>query len=132
MVSRFSNPALPLTAPPTASGRPWYAKAFYWITAPFVDGQEGLSLTRFLAIYFAILVGHLVEHQHAITANTLWLALASIATAFGKSTFTFLLRRLEMRSVIAQSDTTSETHVVTEQKVIEERRDPVLGIEPTP
>lgn len=101
-----------------AAARSWVADAFRWLFAPLVDGWHGLSLTRFLAIYFALLVGHLTEATHTLPANALWLSLAAIAAAFGKTTFTFLLSRMESRATVSQSDARTETI----SRVIQERR----------
>jgi len=82
--------------------RRWVAVAFVWLLAPLVDRWHGLSLTRFLAIYFALLCGHTIEQTHSVSINVLWLALATIATAFGKSTFTFLLARMEHKASVSE------------------------------
>lgn len=67
---------------------------FRFVFAIVVDSWDGLSLTRFLAVLFAYLVYFSVTALNGqITTNTLWLALAAASIAFGKSTFTFFLRR---------------------------------------
>lgn len=107
-------------------GRMWWLwfwircvpNVFWFFAYPFVDKRgEGLSLTRFMAISFVVLIFHVVESNgvHTISANTLWLALACFAVAFGKSTFTFLLSRMEMK---AQNQTV-ETITTDTAKVIE-------------
>ena len=99
-----------LAAPQRRSGdrpRAWPVRYWFWITAPLVDGQEGLSLTRFLSIYFALLIGRLVIATHVLTANMLWLAIVCCAVAFGKSVFTFLLTRMTLQS--GTQDTTTIT-----------------------
>lgn len=107
----------PWTESPCLKGGVWLCR---WLTAPFVDGQEGLSLTRFISIYFAFLVGVSVEKQGGvITWTALWMAMISAAIAFGKSTFTFLLRRVQLGSVT--SDVT---------QTIRRERDPALGVDP--
>lgn len=93
-----------------------------WFLAPFVDGWEGLSLTRFLAIYFAVVVGHAIEAGHAISGNTVWLAIAAAAIAFGKSTFTFFLRRVSLQS--QSTDLTARVETI--------KKDATLGYEPAP
>lgn len=136
MTSPIARHSLPLTTPELPPpDAPWYRKSWVWITAPLVDGQEGLSLTRFLAIYFAYLCGQSVQLSNGrISINALWLALAAAAIAFGKSTFSFLLRRLEMRSLLSRSEEDSEQRVTinSTQRVIQDRRDASAGIEPAP
>lgn len=91
----------PVSESPALKALVW---AFRFVFALVVDGWEGLSMTRFLAIYFASLVGYSVREQHGvISGNALWLALAAAAIAFGKSTFTFLLRRLSLVSTSADT-----------------------------
>jgi hypothetical protein len=63
--------------------------------APIVDHWKGPSITRILALYFAALVGYVIVSTRAISLNALWLSLASLAAAFGKSTFSFLLQRMQ-------------------------------------
>jgi hypothetical protein len=89
--------------------RAWPVRWWIWFTAPLVDGQDGLSLTRFLAIYFAIMVVHVVESTHTISPNALWVILAIFATAFGKSTFTFLLTKASIASQTSTTETTTTT-----------------------
>lgn len=101
----------------------WCAR---FLTAPFVDGQEGLSLTRFLAIYFAYLAGVSVQKSNgAISGNALLLCLISASIAFGKSTFTFLLHRWGVKAAVA--DITQRSTVI-----VREERDPQLGADPSP
>lgn len=91
----------------------WLLAAWIFMSAPLVDGREGLSLTRFLSIYFASLVGYSVKEQKGvITLNALWLALASAAIAFGKSTFTFLLRRMAYRGEGKQIDINTRSEII--------------------
>ena len=86
-----------------SDARAWPVRYWFWVTAPLVDGQDGLSLTRFLSIYFALLIGRLVIATNVLTANMLWLAFMCCAVAFGKSTFTFFLMRLSMKSTTKDS-----------------------------
>ena len=106
----------------------WYVRTWDWVTAPFVDGQEGLSLTRILSVFYAVIVWHSVESEHGIGLNALWLALASIACAFGKSSFSFLLRRINLMAEVRETS----TRTTAESRTIEERRDYDSQIEPSP
>lgn len=108
--------------------RAWYiaivAEPFWFVLSLLVDKRgEGLSLTRFMAIAYTVLVFKAVVNNHPIGANTLWLALASFAVAFGKSTFTFLLTRASLRSQTTQADVTVAETV---------KKDVTLGYQPTP
>ena len=85
---------------------------FWFFTFLLVDKRgEGLSLTRFMAVAYTVLVFNAVLGNHSIGANVLWLALATFAVAFGKSTFTFLLARASLQSNTAQVDTTAKIDV---------------------
>lgn len=117
----------------TEGGRRWprtYA-AFRWCTKPICDHDGAPSITRCLAIYFAALVGHSVENhpQHEITTNALWLALASLSAAFGKSTFTFLLSKAQLVASSVQTNATTVSRQVVE--TIRSTRDKETG-EPGP
>src|SRR3954463_91783 len=102
----------------------FHVRAWQFWLAPFVDRYVGVSITRLIALYFAYLVGLSIRLSHGtVGANALWLGLASIAAAFGKSTFTFLLQRMELKSTSVQTDARSESI----STVITERRDPSAG-----
>lgn len=110
-------------------GQWWITRVWVAATIPVRDKPGmSLSLTKILAIYFAVLLWHMVETKHDFTGTQLGLALAIFAVAFGKSTFTYFLKRNEFTTSIMQAD----VHVETENKEIIERRDPEHGIEPTP
>lgn len=114
----------PVTASPTLRGLVWL---FRFIFALVVDGWEGLSLTRFIAIEFAGLVAYsVIKSGGRISGNALFLAIISASIAFGKSTFTFFLRkwRGESSSVDMTADVTYHTDAPL--------RDPDRGIQPTP
>lgn len=112
---------------------PWYVliftEPFWFVMWPLTDKRgEGLSLTRILACLFSGLAVHVAEETHVITANTLWVILACFAVAFGKSTFTFLLTRISLRSQTTQADVKVDATVRT----ITERRESGGGVyEPT-
>lgn len=113
-------------------GQWWITRTWIAATTPVRDKPGmSLSLTKLLAIYFAAFLWHVVETKHDFTGTQLGLALAIFAVAFGKSTFTFFLKRNEFRTAIAQADVHVET-VHRDVKEIIERRDPDAGIEPTP
>lgn len=113
------------------SDHPWYVllvtEPFWFLFWPLTDKRgEGLSLTRILACAFGCEDLHIMETNHAVTANQLWLALACFAVAFGKSTFTFLLTRIQLRSQTAQVDVKAAVEQTVH--VFDEAR----GFEPTP
>ena len=102
---------------------------FWFFTFLLVDKRgEGLSLTRFMAVAYTVLVFNAVLGNHPIGANVLWLALATFAVAFGKSTFTFLLARASLQSNTAQVDTTAKIDAT----VTTVTKDASLGWQPTP
>lgn len=77
----------------------WYRRVWEFSMAPVVDDYRGLSLTRIIAVFLMVLIGHEVfVHEQGLTWIDFWIALAAIATAFGKSVFTFLLTRVSLRS----------------------------------
>lgn len=123
MAMRALTPA-PVETSPTLKAGIWL---FRFVFALVVDGWEGLSMTRFLAMYFASLVGYSVRELHGvISGNALWLALAAAAIAFGKSTFTFLLRRISLTS------SSVDVNVNATVREIQERRQAGGGLyEPT-
>lgn len=88
--------------------------------APVVDDYKGLSLTRFIAVALIVMVGHEVfVHEKGLTWIDFWVALAAIATAFGKSVFTILLSRVGLQS--QSRDVTEKVDVTLRQ--IQERRE---------
>jgi hypothetical protein len=102
-----------------------------WRRCPWVDRETGcMSITRSMAIYFAILVGHIVERTHDISWTAFLLALTAGAMAFGKSYFGQLLTRLTIG--VAGTANTSLSVVNETRRTIEERRDYDRGHEPTP
>ncbi len=80
----------------------WFVVAWQWLLAPIVEGWCGISLVRLLCIYFAWKVGQ----QPTITLNALWLALASLAAAFGEKVFVKLINQLSYKGRGEQRDTT--------------------------
>lgn len=101
----------------------------FWL-APLVDHYQGLSITRLIAVFFAGLVGLSIYLQGGVVgANALWLGLASISAAFGKSTFTFLLTKAQLASQTTQSTVTTVSKEVVEH--IRSTRDKATG-EPGP
>lgn len=80
-----------------------------WRRLPFVDSHTGdISITRALAIYFAWKAGRVIDYNHGVTLNVLWLCLASLSAAFGKSTFGFLLTRMSYRGEAKQENRTED------------------------
>lgn len=70
-----------------------------WTLAPLVDHWKGLSLTRFIAIFCCVVVGHeIFVHEHGLTWVDFWLIIAAIGTAFGKMTFEAVLQRIGLQS----------------------------------
>lgn len=62
--------------------------------APITDKPHyELSLTKLLAIGFAIIDLHVIEETHTVTWAGFWLALAALATAFGRSMFLAFLNK---------------------------------------
>lgn len=83
-----------------------------WRRFPFVDAHSGdISITRSLAIYFAWVDGQEIG-KNGVTMNALWLALACLAAAFGKSTFTFLIDRKRC----ADTPSIAPTQTITDPK----------------
>lgn len=115
---------------------PWYVliftEPFWFLFWPLTDKRgEGLSLTRILAAVFGYVDLHIMEITHSVSGNQLWLALACFAVAFGKSTFTFLLTRIALRSQSTQTDVKAE--ITQTIRTISERRDAGGGLyEPAP
>lgn len=97
-------------------------RAWEFLLAPFVDSYVGISITRLLAIFYALLIWHAVENAHVINNSALTLAIVTLAAAFGKSTFTFFLRRAEFKQSSTQSDATSTTIIDETKRLIDERR----------
>lgn len=101
----------------------------FWL-APLVDHYQGISITRVIALFFAGMVGVSIVMQHGeIGANTLWLGLAAISAAFGKSTFTFLLSKAQLASATVQQTVTTVSRETVEH--IRATRDTATG-EPGP
>lgn len=89
-----------------------------------------LSLTKILSIAFATVDIHVIERSNdKLTWMHVLLAIVCMATAFGKSTFTFLLRRLEVKGSAALIE---QNVKATIDQTITARRLPDLGFEPTP
>jgi hypothetical protein len=105
-----------------------WQRALQFCLAPVVDGYKGISITRLMSIQFAVLVWVSVTQQLPVSMNTLWLALAAMAAAFGKSTFSFLLTRMQRSDTHTEARTVNETITHT----IQERRDTGAGFEATP
>lgn len=102
-----------------AEDQGWPRRAWEFVMAPVVDDYRGLSLTRFIAVALIVMVGHEVfVHERALTWIDFWVALAAIATAFGKSAFTLFLHRVGLAS--ASQDVTQTVDVTLRQ--IQERR----------
>ncbi len=101
----------------------------FWL-APLVDDYRGLSITRVIALFFAGLVGVSITMQHGtVSVNALWLGLAAISAAFGKSTFTFLLTKAQLASQSTQSTVETVSREVIEH--VRSTRDKTTG-EPGP
>lgn len=96
----------------------WPARAWEFCWAPLVDRYQGPSITRVLAAFFAAMCWRSLELGRSIGLNVLWLALACIAAAFGKSTFTFLLERMRYRGAAEQQDVRVDVAV----RQVQERR----------
>ncbi len=83
---------------------------FWFVVWPLVDKRgEGVSITRLLVVSYTVMLWHILESppsSHAITANMLWLALASVAAGFGKSTFSFFLSKVALQSATTVTETT--------------------------
>jgi len=137
-LARFQRALQPVKA------RGPFSEAWINCTAPLRDSHDlRFSLTKILAVYFALLDWHSVEKTatHELSANQLWLAIVCIAAAFGKSTFNFLLKRLAMRSSLsASSETRTERRdenknvnvkIDATRRLIESKRDDETG-EPLP
>jgi len=81
-----------------------------WTLAPLVDGWHGLSLTRFIAIFCCVVVGHEVfVHDKPLAWVDFWLIVAAIGTAFGKMTFEAFLRRIGLKA--STQDTRIDTRI---------------------
>lgn len=116
---------------------PWYERyplsIWHTCTDPLRD-KPGMpiSMTKIIAGYFAYLTGYSITQQHGhVDVNTLWLALASLSAAFGKSTFNFLLSKVALQSTSTQSDS-REVKDERVEHTITERRDVNAGFEATP
>jgi hypothetical protein len=112
---------------PRTIGQHW--TAFYAeSTNPIRDRPgAGFSLTKIIAGYFAYKVGFSIGALGGrVETNTLWLAMGSLAAAFGKSTFNFILSKMSLAGTTAQSDTLTlerkEVDVKIQQKLEETKR----------
>lgn len=102
-----------------AEDKAWYRRTWEFWWAILVDDYKGISLTRIIAAFIMVLVGHEVfVHEKGLTWIDFWMTLAAVATAFGKSVFTFLLTRVSLRSL--SEDKTEKVDVTLRQ--IQERR----------
>ncbi len=118
-----------------AAHRRWddtVGRAWYDCTSQWRDKHSGdLSQTKVLATFFGIMDFYSVmaSTAHGITANQLWLALASMACAFGKSTFNFLLTRVSLQTSVEEKRSVSE-----EVKTVHYTVDgvPALSLPPDP
>ena len=102
-----------------------------WLMAPLVSHWQGLSLTRFLAAFIAVLVGHeVMVHEKSLSWVDFWMMLSAIATAFGKPVFAILLSRVGLKS--STLDRTENINAKIEQtvtQITDERRG--LDYQPT-
>lgn len=97
-------------------------RVFMWALAPLVENWRGLSLTRFIAVFLCILVGHeVVVHERALTGVDLWVLMLAVATAFGKKVFVLFLSRAKLTSGTLDAAVTQ--HI---------EKDITLGYQPTP
>jgi hypothetical protein len=72
----------------------WWLRAAMWTLAPFVDSWEGLSLNRFLSVFFAVVGSHgRLVHDVPLTAIDLSVLILSGALAFSKDVFIDFLNR---------------------------------------
>lgn len=72
----------------------WVRRGFIWVAAPFVDNWSGLSLNRFLAVYFAVASTHgRFVHDEPLTWVDLGMATLSAGLAWGKDVFLAFLNR---------------------------------------
>jgi hypothetical protein len=115
--------------------------AFYAETTnPLRDKPgAGFSMTKFIAAYFAYLVGHAIGAQGgAVSVNTVALAFLAGSMAFGKSVMNHLINKYSFTAVSTATDARTfeqkDKHIVNETitHLIEERRDSTGGIEATP
>jgi hypothetical protein len=122
------------TDPPRTLEDRW-ASFYAETTNPLRDKPgAGFSMTKMIAAYFAYLVGFSIGALSGkIDTNTLWLALASLAAAFGKSTFNFLLSKVSLQATTTQTDTRSfdrkevDTKIEETKRLITETRDTDTG-----
>lgn len=101
------------------------------IIAPVTDKPHyELSLTKILAIAFAIVDIHVIEQsKDQLTWMHVLLAIVCMGTAFGKSTFTFLLSRMQLQGSASAAFTRTEQVI---DQTVTARRLPDLGFEPSP
>lgn len=111
-----------------ASDHPWYWQLIHFLGAPLVDSWTGLSLTRFLAIYFCVLVGQdTVIQKHGLDWVDFCILLLAAAVAFGKHMLERFLGRVSIGVAGQQTQTTIDATI----REIQERRGSG-DTEPTP
>ena len=85
-------------------------RIFMWALAPLVERWRGLSLTRFIAVFICVLVGHEVfVHERALSGVDIWALVLAIATAFGKKVFVAFLNRSQWTSATLTTSTIGGT-----------------------
>jgi len=102
-----------------ASDLAWYWQLIHFLGAPLVDHWRGLSLTRAIAVFCAVCVGHEVfVRKLALTWIDFSILVLAVGTAFGKMTYEAFLKRLTLGVAGAQTQTTVDATV----REIQERR----------
>lgn len=100
-----------------------------WVMAPLVDGWKGLSLTRFIAIFGCVVVGHeIFLHEKSLSWVDFWTLVLSTATAFGKMAFQAFLQRIGLRS--ESQDRTESVNI--RQEIVTRREQGGQVYEPSP
>jgi hypothetical protein len=142
-------PAAPVAAPANAldrrraaprnrrasdAPRPWYRIAFEFLLAPFVESYHGLSLTRLVAILWAVIIAHAIEATHHIGAGEISFAIIVAAMIYGKKVFVPLATAVVQRVTLVAASVQQriEQKIDSTSRVITERRDPERGFEPSP
>ena len=96
-----------------AADQRWWWKLTHFLLAPLVDSWAGLSLTRFLAIFCCVLVGHnVLWHDRALTWIDFWLIVAAISAAFGKALWLAFLARMTNTTTVTDTVTTDVAAVI--------------------
>lgn len=92
------------------SDLPWYWQAVHFVGAPLVDHWRGISLTRLIAAFCCVVVGHeVLAHEGSLSWVDFCVLVLAVGTAFGKMGYEAFLRRITLGVGSSSSTTTTRT-----------------------